>query len=48
MNEIKTLKNIVLKQNKKYTTIKRNNRVKKTFLDAIYHVKPVCFLSNKL
>ena len=40
MNETITLKNKVFKQNKKYTTIKHNN---KTMLDAVYLVKPVCF-----
>jgi hypothetical protein len=48
MNEIITYKNIVSKQNKRYTTIKHNNRVKKSFLDAVYLVKPVCFFKNNI
>jgi hypothetical protein len=48
MNEIIPSKNIVFKQNKKYTTIKHNNKVKKTILDAVYLVKPVFFFKNNI
>jgi hypothetical protein len=48
MNEIITSKNIVFKIKDRYTTIKHNNKVKKTILDAVYLVKPVFFFKNNI